>query len=69
MPKCRKVCQKLKFEILSLKCRKIAIFFSSNLYFTNIDTIPKKFVLRAVDGKRFLESNASSIPGTYFRLD
>ena len=23
---------------------------------------------RAVDGKRFLESNASSIPGTYFRL-
>ena len=22
----------------------------------------------AVDGKRFLESNASSIPGTYFRL-
>ena len=23
---------------------------------------------RAVDGKRFLESNASSIPGTYFNL-
>ena len=23
---------------------------------------------RAVDGKRFLEANASSIPGTYFRL-
>ena len=23
---------------------------------------------RAVDGKRFLESNASSIPGIYFRL-
>ena len=23
---------------------------------------------RAVDGKRFLESNASWIPGTYFRL-
>ena len=26
------------------------------------------FGSRAVDGKRFLESNASSIPGTYFRL-
>ena len=24
--------------------------------------------LGAVDGKRFLESNAFSIPGTYFRL-
>ena len=28
----------------------------------------KKFGSRAVDGKRFLESNASSIPGTHFRL-
>jgi hypothetical protein len=26
------------------------------------------FGSRAVDGKRFLESNASSIPGTYFKL-
>ena len=28
----------------------------------------RKIGSRAVDGKRFLESNASSIPGTYFRL-
>ena len=28
----------------------------------------KIFRSRSVDGKRFLESNASSIPGTYFRL-
>ena len=28
----------------------------------------KPFGSRAVGGKRFLESNASSIPGTFFRL-
>ena len=30
--------------------------------------VVKKYWSSAVDGKRFLESNASSIRGTYFRL-
>ena len=40
------------------------------LFWLNYDTIKfyRNLGSRAIDGKRFPESNASSIPGTYFRL-
>ena len=42
---------------------KFCYFFNFiNILFSEV------FRVKAVDGKRFLESNAFSIPGTYFRL-
>ena len=46
-----------------LRCTSKYIFFKEPLL---LDILSDGS--RAVDGKMFLESNASSIPGTYFRL-
>ena len=49
-------------HVLALKDKKMGFnVFIKVIWYT-------KFGSRAVDGKRFHESNASSIPGTYFRL-
>ena len=47
--------------IYTVQCKTLEIFL---LYIS----YNNKQWLRAVDGKSFLESNSSSIPGTYFRL-